>query len=75
MYLIPEQQDVNRMCVFEGRSEGRLDVRTTENVKYVVIKNGEHDVERNCGHRAKQSLAAFTVTAFQSATVKVGENG
>lgn len=63
------------MRVFEGRSAGRLAVRATENIKYVDIKNGERDVEMNCGHGAKQSLPAFTAIAFQSAIVKVGENG
>lgn len=63
------------MRVFEGRSAGRLEVRATENIKYADIKNGERDVEMNCGHGAKQSLPAFTAIAFQSAIVKVGENG
>lgn len=53
------------MCVFEWRSAGRLDVRATESVKYAAIKNGESDVEMNCGHVAKQSLPAFTAIAFQ----------
>lgn len=63
------------MRVFEVRSTGRLDVRATENLKYVAIKNGERGIAMNCGHRAKQSLPAFTTIASQSAIVKVGENG